>query len=86
MIADVTMFETEPEEQTERKTIPVTNGDEADDNVYLMGRPPLGKFLRFMAHEAANRESIDQGALTDEWRAAHNHIRTLRTWNPLAPS
>ena len=77
MIADVTMFETEPEEQTERKTIPVTNGDEADDNVYLMGRPPLGKFLRFMAHEAANRESIDQGALTDEWRAAHNHIRTL---------
>jgi hypothetical protein len=80
MIAPVSLFETdqaEPIERDQPQSIPVANGDDVNENVYLIGRPPLGKFLRFMAHEAVNGESLDEGALTDEWRAAHDHIRTL---------
>jgi len=77
MIAEASMFETQLTGSTERRTIPVQTGNEADDQIYLMGRPPLGKFLRFVAHEAVNGESMDEGALTDEWRAANDHIRTL---------
>jgi len=88
MIADVTMFEpeqverpdqTESRERNEPETVAVTNGEEADENIYLLGRPPLGKFLRFMAHDVVDGEFMDEGVLTDEWRAAHHHVRTLET-------
>jgi hypothetical protein len=79
MIAETSLIETQQMEQTDnnRKKIAVTNGDEVDENIYLIGRPTLAKFLRFMSHQAAESESRDEGALTDEWRAAQEHIRTL---------
>jgi hypothetical protein len=80
MIAETSLIETQQLEQTDRndrKTIAMTNGDETDENIYLIGRPTLGKFLRFMTHQAADGALRDEGALTDEWRAAHEHIRTL---------
>jgi len=81
MIADIAMFETQEAGQAEpvgRHTIPVTSGEVVDDNVYLIGRPTLGRFLRFMAHQTVDGESLHEGALTDEWRAANEHIRTLQ--------
>jgi len=89
MIADVSMFETgraaqtgqiesnEPADGGERRMIPVMGGGEADDNVYLLGRPTLSRFLRFVTHHAINGESMDGGVLTDEWRDASERIRIL---------
>ena len=60
MIADIAMFETQEAGQAEpvgRHTIPVTSGDVVDDNAYLIGRPTLGRFLRFMAHQTVDGEA-----------------------------
>jgi hypothetical protein len=80
MIAERSMIETQPGEDTHsnnRKTIAVTNGEETDDNIYLLGRPTLAKFLRFMSQQAARSVPRNDGALTDEWRAASEYIQTL---------
>ena len=80
MIAETPLIETRQVEGTQRndrKTIAVTDGEVTDDNIYLIGRPTLAKFLRFMAHQGADNAPRDEGALTDEWRAASEHIRTL---------
>ena len=66
-----------PSEREERQTFAETNGEPADEFIYLLGRPTLDKFPRFMIHQAVNGRSMDEGALTDEWRAAYGHIQTL---------
>jgi hypothetical protein len=52
-----------------------TNGAAADENIYLTGRPSLRRFLRFVRSNALHPE--DSGTLTEEWQAAHRHIRAL---------
>jgi len=47
----------------------------ADENLYLIGRPRLKHFLRFVRHHAINPEHED--ALIDEWQKAKDHIAQL---------
>src|SRR5690242_1874757 len=61
----------------EHATIPAFSGTDTVNYVYLLGRPTLGRFLRFMARHAVNGASLDEGVLADEWRAAFDHLRTL---------
>lgn len=49
--------------------------DATDENLYLIGRPPLKQFLRFVRSHAVNPP--DEGTLTEEWQAASQHIRVL---------
>lgn len=46
-----------------------------DENLYLIGRPTLKRFLRFVRSQAVN--SPGEGTLTDEWQAANNVVRAL---------
>jgi hypothetical protein len=46
-----------------------------DENLYLTGRPTLKRFLRFVRSHAVNPET--DGALTDEWQAAHEVVHAL---------
>jgi hypothetical protein len=48
-----------------------------DENLYLIGRPTLKQFLRFVRAHAVHHP--DDGVLADEWHAAHNLVRTLQT-------
>jgi hypothetical protein len=84
MIASPKRLESEPEaKQTEPERLPGpqgsranrTNPDAADENLYLIGRPTLKQFLRFVRSNAV--KPADEGTLTDEWEAAYNYIRTL---------
>src|SRR5882762_2456655 len=51
------------------------NHDVVDENLYLIGRPTLKRFLRFARSHAVNPP--DEGTLTDEWQAANDVVRTL---------
>src|SRR5882762_3933316 len=59
----------------EPKQIQRANRDTPDENLYLIGRPTLKQFLRFVRSHAVNPP--DEGTLTDEWQAANNVVRTL---------
>jgi hypothetical protein len=50
--------------------------DVSDDWVFLMGRPPMGAALTFIRESSADGH-VDLARLSDEWRAAHSHIRRL---------
>jgi hypothetical protein len=49
----------------------------ADEHVFLIGRPPLGEFLSFVAANTVDGEAADPRLLADEWRKANDHIREL---------
>jgi hypothetical protein len=51
------------------------NQDPVEENLYLIGRPTLKQFLRFVKSHAVRPP--DEGTLTDEWEAAFDFIRTL---------
>jgi len=51
------------------------NQEPTNENLYLIGRPTLKKFLRFVRNNAV--KPPDDGTLTDEWEAAYNYVRTL---------
>ncbi|MEW6302832.1 MAG: hypothetical protein AB1705_05130 [Verrucomicrobiota bacterium] len=57
------------------RIVPATNGETADQTVYLLGRPTLRKFIRFMRGNAVNPP--DEATLATQWQAAHDHIREL---------
>ena len=49
-----------------------------DPNVFLIGRPPLKRWLNFVADLAVGEGGkVNTRALADEWRAANAHIREL---------
>ncbi len=78
MVAPVSTIETKRAEPCERKEPADVNTKPAgDEYIYLLGRPLLRQFLRFMKHQAVNGPSLDEGALTDEWRAAQDYILKL---------
>ncbi|HET6961705.1 MAG TPA: hypothetical protein VFJ27_04390 [Terriglobia bacterium] len=52
-----------------------TAQDTVDETLYLIGRPKLKRFLRFVRSHALNPPS--DGSLTDEWQVANSVIRTL---------
>ena len=47
----------------------------ADQNLYLIGRPTLKKFLRYVQRHAVNPTA--QGTLADQWQAAKEVVRSL---------
>ena len=53
------------------------NGAHIDDQVFLIGRPPLGEFLAFITTMAVGGQSIPQSILASEWRAANDHLRGI---------
>lgn len=48
-----------------------------DDHVFLIGRPPLGEYLGFVTVQTVGGDKLDVRAITDEWRAANDHVREL---------
>ena len=68
---------TEPERlpPPEAQRVSRANQDPADELLYLLGRPTLKRFLRFVRSHAVRPP--DDGTLTDEWEAAYNFVRTL---------
>jgi len=59
----------------ERKRNDRANQDAAGENLYLIGRPTLKQFLRFVKSHAV--DPPNEGILTDEWQAANDFVRTL---------
>jgi hypothetical protein len=49
----------------------------ADENVFLIGRPPFGEYLGFMMGQTVEGPTADRRQLADAWRAANDHIREL---------
>ena len=54
---------------------PDQSDQDADQSLYLIGRPPLKDFLRFAKHQAVRPPRTS--ALTDAWQAAQAVIRRL---------
>lgn len=52
-----------------------TPGAAADRHLYLIGRPRLKDFIRYVRHQALDPPG--EGTLTDEWRAAADIVRAL---------
>ena len=59
----------------ERKRTSPANQDAVNENLYLIGRPTLKRYLRFVRDHAV--KPPDEGTLTDEWQAAYDFARTL---------
>lgn len=49
----------------------------ADEHVFLVGRPPMGEYLGFMKVQTLGGDAQDEGALSEEWRRANDHVRQL---------
>lgn len=50
--------------------------ESGEEDLYLIGRPTLRGFLRFIRHEAVNPE--DKATLIEEWEEAKRHVDELR--------
>ena len=48
---------------------------DSDQSLYLIGRPPLKAFLKFVRNHAV--KPLGEAALTDAWQAAHQVVRRL---------
>jgi hypothetical protein len=59
----------------ERKPLAATRPDAADEYLYLIGRPKLKQFLRFVHDNAV--DPPDEDTLINEWQAAKDHIDLL---------
>lgn len=58
-----------------RKTVAAIHADEVDESLYLLGRPRLKQFLRFVRDNAIEPPAED--ALVGEWQAAKDRIAAL---------
>ncbi len=58
-------------------SVPNEPQEQVDEHVFLVGRPPLGEFLGFIATLAVGGNKIPQGLLAAEWRAANDHVQKL---------
>lgn len=64
-----------PPQMVESETSARTTPDDADETLYLLGRPTLRQYLRFVRHHAATPSP--EAVLTDEWNVAGDIIRSL---------
>src|SRR5437899_526347 len=48
-----------------------------DQNVFLIGRPPLAEYLLFIKALAVAGQSMPTGPLVSEWRIANDHVTDL---------
>lgn len=70
-MAQQQVLEEERMTDTERVDPPV------DQHVFLLGRPPLKRFLDFVEDLAVNGRTADPQALAEEWHAARAWIRHI---------
>ena len=59
----------------EPKRMEPTTQEQVDEYLYLIGRPTLRDFLRFVRGHAVQPPGA--GTLTQEWQAAKDHLRTI---------
>lgn len=45
--------------------------------IWLLGQPPLARYLQFVAEDVIDGEHADRAALTNEWRAANDYYQEL---------
>src|SRR5262245_34649107 len=64
-----------PARAVETESNAQTAQSDVDELLYLIGRPTLRQLRRFVRHHAVNPDS--EGALTEEWNTARDHIRSL---------
>ena len=57
-----------------RPALPTT-ATVADENLYLIGRPTLKQFVRFVRDHAVDPPAV--GDLVEEWQVARELVRTL---------
>ncbi|HKR64412.1 MAG TPA: hypothetical protein VJZ00_11835 [Thermoanaerobaculia bacterium] len=50
-----------------------------DQHLFLIGRPPVGDFLRYYRNLAVDAGARDEGQLMHEWRTANDRVRELET-------
>ena len=53
---------------------PIRKGDE---EIWLLGQPPLSKLLQFVRDTVVDAAAVDRAALTAEWRAANDYYEEL---------
>lgn len=58
-----------------RENTDAAGWSEAGDALFLVGRPPLKEFIRYVTSHSTS--SPDVGILTDEWRVAHERVCAL---------
>ncbi len=49
----------------------------AQQNVFLVGRPPMAEFLGFVTSQMVDGHNADVRALSNLWRSANDHVRQL---------
>jgi hypothetical protein len=49
----------------------------AYEEIWLLGQPPLSRFLEFVEDAVVDGENADRAALTEEWRAANDYYQQL---------
>jgi len=54
---------------------PPTNGEPADETIYLIGRPPMRGYIRFVRKQGVH--PANEHTLAEEWMAANRRIREL---------
>jgi hypothetical protein len=47
------------------------------EEIWLLGLPPLGRYLEFVADAVVDGASAERAVLTDEWRAANDYYQEL---------
>jgi hypothetical protein len=57
------------------RTIPASNSEPANENLFLAGRPTLREFLHHIRKRATHPE--DAATLVEEWQSARRHIQVL---------
>ncbi len=50
---------------------------QAEEHVFLIGRPPLGEYMGFLKTQTVEGQTADDAALAEQWRAANGRIRQL---------
>jgi hypothetical protein len=72
--AGLEAVEPKPQPAPETNT-PVQAKADADENLYLIGRPSLKGYIRFVKDHALRPPG--KGAIAEDWQAANDYIRTL---------
>src|SRR5438093_1444709 len=66
----------EPRAEQEPAHVPQAIRD-GDQEVWLLGQPPLGRLLDFVRDTVVDAACVDRAALIDEWRAANDYYQEL---------
>lgn len=52
---------------------------QADELVFLIGRPPMSEFINYVSTQTVDGGTVSPAALAAQWRGANDHIRDLET-------